>query len=169
MAKIKTVVESFELDHDAVIAPYIRKIGTETGVNGDIITNFDIRFTQPNAEAIDTSSIHTLEHSLAGLVRDNLSGLSDSNGTPIRLIDASPFGCLTGFHAIFWGEPTVKQVRDAYVASLETLLTFEQEDVPGLERKSCGNYKMHSLFGAKEWAKLTLDRKFSLDPFERIF
>ena len=30
-------VESFTLDHTAVLAPYVRRIGTETGPRGDVI------------------------------------------------------------------------------------------------------------------------------------
>lgn len=41
-------VESFTLDHNKVIAPYVRKITEEVGEKGDRITNFDIRFLQPN-------------------------------------------------------------------------------------------------------------------------
>ena len=33
--------------------------------------------------------------------------------------------------------------------------------------KECGNYKDHSLFGAKEWAKEILEKGMSCDPFER--
>ena len=41
------------------------------------------------------------------------------------------------------------------------------EDVPGTTIESCGNYKDHSLFTAKEWAKLILKDGISDDPFER--
>ena len=41
-------VESFELDHTIVKAPYVRLISEEVGPKGDIITNFDIRLIQPN-------------------------------------------------------------------------------------------------------------------------
>jgi len=41
-------VESFTLDHTAVLAPYVRLIGVEHGPKGDAISNFDVRFVQPN-------------------------------------------------------------------------------------------------------------------------
>ena len=41
------------------------------------------------------------------------------------------------------------------------------DDVPGVDIKSCGNYKDHSLFSAKEWAKLILSRGISNDPYTR--
>ena len=36
-------VESFTLDHTAVLAPYVRLICVETGPKGDEISNFDLR------------------------------------------------------------------------------------------------------------------------------
>lgn len=151
-------VESFTLDHNKVIAPYVRVITTEVGTRGDEITNYDLRFAQPNQAEIPTAAIHTLEHLLAALLRDQLDGI----------IDVSPFGCRTGFHLIVWGKYDAQEVAQA----LKTVLTqiaeeIEWEDVQGTDAKSCGNYKDHSLFGAKEWAKLILSQGISEDPFER--
>ena len=84
-------VESFTLDHTAVKAPYVRLINVEHGPKGDAISNFDVRFVQPNAGEIPTAGLHTIEHLLASVVRDRIDGL----------IDISPFGCRTGFHEIF--------------------------------------------------------------------
>ncbi|NCE77296.1 S-ribosylhomocysteine lyase, partial [Anaerotruncus sp. X29] len=70
-------VESFQLDHTKVLAPYVRLIGTETGPKGDIITNFDVRFVQPNHGEIPTSGLHTIEHSMASLIRDRIDGMID--------------------------------------------------------------------------------------------
>ena len=39
--------------------------------------------------------------------------------------------------------------------------------MPATTEKSCGNYRDHSLFTAKEWAKLILEEGISSDPFER--
>ena len=75
-------VESFELDHTIVKAPYVRLISEEVGPKGDIITNFDIRLIQPNENSIDTGGLHTIEHLLAKLIRQRIDGL----------IDCSPFG-----------------------------------------------------------------------------
>jgi LuxS protein involved in autoinducer AI2 synthesis len=41
-------VESFELDHRKVKAPYIRKCCVQTGKLGDKVCKFDVRFLQPN-------------------------------------------------------------------------------------------------------------------------
>lgn len=151
-------VESFALDHTKVKAPYVRKIGVENGPKGDAISNYDIRFVQPNHGEIPTAGLHTIEHTMAGLIRTRFDGL----------IDFSPFGCRTGFHMIIWGEPTPAEVAQAIKSSLEDLaFKVTWEDVPGTEAVSCGNYRDHSLHSAKEWAKLILEQGISLDAFDR--
>ena len=151
-------VESFTLDHTKVLAPYVRKITVEHGEKGDAITNFDLRLVQPNKSAIDTAGLHTIEHMLAGLLRDRMDGV----------IDCSPFGCRTGFHLITWGEHSTVEVAKALKSSLEFIAgPAEWKDVQGTTIDSCGNYKDHSLFSAKAWAKLILSQGISSDPFVR--
>jgi S-ribosylhomocysteine lyase len=151
-------VESFTLDHNQVIAPYVRVITTETGAKGDEITNYDLRFAQPNQAEIPTAAIHTLEHLLAALLRDRLDGI----------IDVSPFGCRTGFHLIVWGNYSAEQVAKALKETLTQIVEeIQWTDVQGTDAKSCGNYKDHSLFSAKEWAKLVLAQGISVSAFER--
>ena len=65
-------VESFQLDHTKVRAPYVRKIAVERGPKGDAITNYDIRLVQPNEGEIPTAGLHTIEHTIAGLLRTRL-------------------------------------------------------------------------------------------------
>ncbi|KRK47604.1 S-ribosylhomocysteine lyase [Secundilactobacillus kimchicus] len=151
-------VESFELDHTKVKAPYVRLITVEKGPNGDAISNFDLRLVQPNENAIPTAGLHTIEHLLAGLLRDRMDGI----------IDCSPFGCRTGFHLIAWGEPSTTEVAKALKGSLEQIANdIKWEDVPGTDIYSCGNYRDHSLFSAKEWSKKILSEGISDQPFER--
>ena len=154
----EVTVESFELDHTAVKAPYVRLISEEFGPKGDLITNFDIRLVQPNEDSIPTAGLHTIEHLLAKLIRQRIDGM----------IDCSPFGCRTGFHLIMWGKHTTTEIATVIKASLEEIAnTISWKDVPGTTIESCGNYKDHSLFSAKEWAKLILKQGISDDPFER--
>ena len=49
-------VESFQLDHTKVRAPYVRKIAVEHGPKGDALTNYDIRLVQPNEGEIPTAT-----------------------------------------------------------------------------------------------------------------
>lgn len=152
-------VESFTLDHTAVLAPYVRLIGTESGPRGDVISNFDLRLVQPNEGEIPTAGLHTIEHLLASLVRDRIDGL----------IDISPFGCRTGFHVIMWGEPDVAALVDAIADSLRAIAEDVQwEDVPGTDAYSCGNYRDHSLHSAREWSKVVLEKGISRDAFARV-
>ena len=151
-------VESFTLDHNKVIAPYVRVITTETGKKGDTITNYDLRFAQPNQAEIPTGAIHTLEHLLAALLRDRLEGI----------IDISPFGCRTGFHLIVWDRYEPEEVAVALKDTLTQIVDeIEWSDVQGTDAKSCGDYEEHCLFSAKEWAKSVLDQGISRDAFVR--
>lgn len=151
-------VESFTLDHTAVLAPYIRLIGVSAGPRGDEISNFDVRFVQPNEGEIPTAGLHTIEHLLAGLLRDRLEGV----------IDISPFGCRTGFHLITWGQPSVEDVAVAVTESLEFIANeAEWGDVQGVSPEGCGNYRDHSLHSAREWAKLIVAQGLSRDAFRR--
>ncbi|MDC2830514.1 S-ribosylhomocysteine lyase [Limosilactobacillus mucosae] len=151
-------VESFTLDHTKVKAPYVRLITVEEGPKGDKISNYDLRLVQPNENAIPTAGLHTIEHLLAGLLRDRLTGV----------IDCSPFGCRTGFHLITWGEHSTTEVAKALKSSLEEIAyQIKWEDVQGTTEKSCGNYRDHSLFSAKEWSKKILAEGISDQPFER--
>ena len=131
MAEDKPVVESFQLDHTKVKAPYVRYIDTETGPHGDVISNYDLRLVQPNENAIPTGGLHTIEHTIAVLLREPIPAY----------IDCSPFGFI------------------AYEATWD--------DVPATTIESCGNYRDHSLFTAKEWCKDILAKGISSDPFER--
>lgn len=154
----EVIVESFELDHTAVKAPYVRLIGEEFGPKGDVISNYDIRLVQPNEDSIPTAGLHTIEHLLAMLIRKRIDGM----------IDCSPFGCRTGFHMIMWGQHDPNTIAQVIKSSLEEITeTTSWEDVPGTTIESCGNYKDHSLFSAKEWCKLILEQGISDDPFTR--
>lgn len=151
-------VESFTLDHTKVKAPYVRLISEEHGPKGDLISNYDLRLVQPNQNAIPTAGLHTIEHLLAGLLRDRLDGV----------IDCSPFGCRTGFHLIVWGQHSTTEVAKALKSSLtEIAETITWDDVQGTDIYSCGNYRDHSLFSAKEWCKQILSEGISDQPFER--
>lgn len=142
-------VESFALDHTKVKAPFVRKCTVLTGEKGDKVTKFDIRFMQPNKEEMQSEGIHTLEHLLATYMRDDMD----------NIIDLSPMGCRTGFYMTAWGEDDVKTVIGAVENSLKKVL--ETEVVPAMNEVQCGNYKLHSLSLAKEYAKNALSKGFT--------
>ena len=143
-------VESFELDHRKVKAPYIRKCCVLDGEKGDQVTKFDIRFLQPNVEAFGTAAMHGLEHLLAHELRNELDGI----------IDLSPMGCRTGFYLSLWGNREQIEIKEALEKSLKVVL--EAKEIPAANEIQCGNYKDLSLSGAKEYAKEALQRGFAL-------
>lgn len=146
-------VESFELDHRIVKAPYIRKCCLLEGKNGDKVTKFDIRFLQPNKEAFGTAAMHGLEHLLAYELRDKVEGI----------IDFSPMGCRTGFYLSIWGDRDSKEIKVALESALEEVL--KATEIPAANEVQCGNYRDLSLFGAKEYAKEALKKGFSLSIY----
>ena len=146
-------VESFQLDHTKVKAPYVRVAGTEKNAKGSTIQKYDLRFLQPNADALPTAAVHTLEHLLATYLRDELEGI----------IDISPMGCRTGFYLIIWEEHNPADVAAALTRVLHKVL--DTEVVPAVSALECGNYRDHSLFSAQEYAKQVLEAGISDDPF----
>ncbi|MBE6049385.1 MAG: S-ribosylhomocysteine lyase [Clostridium sp.] len=146
-------VESFQLDHRKVKAPYVRKCCLLEGEKGDKVTKFDLRFLQPNKESFGTAAMHALEHILAHELRGKLEGI----------IDLSPMGCRTGFYLSIWGDREPAEIKEALEASLKAAL--EYTEVPAANAIQCGNYRDLSLFGAKEYAKEVLEKGFSLNIF----
>lgn len=136
-------VESFELDHTKVVAPYIRRAEVYQGEKGDKVTKFDIRFIQPNKDAMDMSGIHTLEHLLAVYLREEKLGKD--------IIDLSPMGCRTGFYLTVWGDKEVDDIATPILNALVKVL--ETKEIPAANEVQCGNYKEHSLEKAIEYAK----------------
>lgn len=137
-------VESFSLDHTTVRAPHVRQAELFHTPKGDLITKYDLRFTQPNQDIMPTGAVHALEHLLAGYLREELSGI----------IDLSPMGCRTGFYLIRLGEGTEEEIAKGLIQALSKVL--EAETVPARSAVQCGNYRDLSLFGAKEYARVVL-------------
>ncbi len=135
-------VDSFNLDHTKVTAPYVRLAAEKTGEKGDIVSKYDIRFTQPNKEFMTTGAIHTLEHLIAEYIRDELPGI---------VIDFSPMGCRTGFYFTVWGKHSEEYMAEHLVNVLRKVSVWDKP-VPATTEKECGNYKDHDLEGAKKWA-----------------
>ncbi len=146
MSKPLLIPESFRLDHKKVRAPYVRLAGVKQTPRGDTIEKYDLRFAQPNQEALGTGAIHTLEHLLATYLRSHLEGV----------VDISPMGCRTGFYLVVLGEPGPQRVLEAFQATLQDVLNHA-EPVPGVSELECGNYQDHDPVGAKAWAQRVLD------------
>jgi S-ribosylhomocysteine lyase len=142
----KNIVKSFNLDHTKVVAPFIRLADEIISPKGDIITKLDLRFTQPNKEFLDMPSMHTLEHLLATYVREVGN---------YKIIDLSPMGCQTGFYLSLFDKINLEEFKIFFIEVLNKVLITTQ--IPGATEIECGNYRSHSLEGAKKFAKKILD------------
>lgn len=137
-------VESFNLDHRTVAAPYIRVADRKVLPAGDVLTKFDIRFTQPNQGHLESETVHSLEHMMAEHMRDHTDAV----------IDISPMGCRTGFYALLSGEHTPEEFAPLLEATLRDVA--EADEVPAANEIQCGWGAHHTLAGAQEAARAFL-------------
>ena len=140
-------VESFNLDHTKVEAPYLRLADRKQLPVGDVIVKYDVRFTQPNVDHLEMPVMHSLEHTFAEKSRNH----SD------RVIDFSPMGCQTGFYLILQGDHDISEVADLVQATLEDVTTATE--VPAANETQCGWGASHTLEGAQQAARTFLDRR----------
>ena len=140
-------VESFNLDHRTVAAPYVRVADTKHLPGGDVLTKYDVRFCQPNAEHLEMPVVHSLEHTFAEHVR-NHSG---------DVVDFSPMGCQTGFYLLLVGEHPEAEVHDLIATTLQDVV--DAAEVPAANETQCGWAASHTLRGAQEAARTMLARR----------
>lgn len=140
-------VESFDLDHTKVKAPYIRLAGTKKTPRGDTISKYDLRLLQPNQGAIEPAAIHTLEHLLAGYLRDHVKDV----------VDVSPMGCRTGMYMAVIGEPDEPGILKAFESALKDTAAHDCP-IPGVSELECGNYRDHDLNAARGHARKALEQ-----------
>ncbi len=133
----KLNVESFNLDHTRVAAPYVREVGVTEGSHGDRIHKYDIRLKQPNKEHMEMPALHSLEHLLAEKIRDHLDSV----------VDLSPMGCQTGFYLSVLNQNDFNEIENAIAQTLKDVLVADE--VPACNEIQCGWAASHSLEGAK--------------------
>ena len=152
-------VESFNLDHTKVHAPYLRIAGKKTGKCGDHITKFDIRLCQPNQAFMGTGALHTIEHIFAETIRDVLD--KDS------VIDFSPMGCRTGFYLTLFGDLKEQDILDPILQVFRTIAAWDKP-IPAQSEIECGNYRDMNLPEAKRLAKEFVEgiERKGWNPFE---
>lgn len=143
----KMNVESFNLDHTKVKAPYVRLAGVVKGENGDEIYKYDLRFKQPNKEHMEMPALHSLEHLMAEKSRDH----SD------QIVDISPMGCQTGFYLSVINHDNYDEILTLLEKVLDDVI--EADEVPACNEVQCGWAASHSLEGAHKLAHDMLDRK----------
>lgn len=148
-----TNVESFNLDHRLVAAPYVRIADRKQLPGGDTLVKYDVRFTQPNQQHLDTEAIHSIEHMVAEHMRNHTD----------RLIDFSPMGCRTGFYALM-----LEVEPEEFFSMLETTLNdlLQASEVPAANEVQCGWGAHHSLSGAQSAVAAFLAQR---DSWSQVF
>lgn len=147
-------VESFNLDHRTVKAPYVRLADRKVLPHGDVLVKYDIRFTQPNVDHLEMDTVHSIEHLFAEKSRNH----SDA------VVDFSPMGCQTGFYLILAGDWEYDDLLALVEATLKDIV--DATEVPAANEVQCGWGAHHTLAGAQaaaagflaqraEWSQVT--------------
>lgn len=147
MTKDKTNVESFDLDHTKVVAPYVRLAGKKEGKHGDVVVKYDIRFKQPNKEHMEMPALHSLEHLMADRIRNHCD----------NVVDLSPMGCQTGFYLSVINHDDFDDILSVLEKTLNDVLVADA--VPACNEVQCGWAASHSLEGAKALAQQFLSKR----------
>jgi S-ribosylhomocysteine lyase len=140
-------VESFNLDHRAVAAPYVRLADRKELAAGGVLVKYDVRFTQPNVAHLEMPVVHSLEHLFAEHSRNH----SDA------VLDFSPMGCQTGFYLMLQGEPAYEDVLRLIEATMRDIVAATE--VPAANEVQCGWGANHTLAGAQEAASAFLSAR----------
>ncbi len=132
-------ITSFTIDH-LKLRPglYVSRKDIKDNV---VVTTFDIRLTSPNVEdAIDNSSLHTIEHLAATYLR-NSERKED-------IIYFGPMGCRTGCYLVMFGDLKSEDIYTLIVNMCSFIINYEGQ-IPGASAKECGNYLEQDLSMAK--------------------
>ncbi|GAA4075688.1 S-ribosylhomocysteine lyase [Amphibacillus indicireducens] len=150
----KMNVESFNLDHTKVVAPYVRLVGVTEGKHGDQVYKYDLRFCQPNKEHMEMPALHSLEHLMAEKIRNHLS----------NVLDIGPMGCQTGYYLSVLNNESFDAIIDALEKTLNDVI--DATEVPACNEVQCGWAASHSLEGAQAIARDMLAKK---DSWPNVF
>ena len=150
----KMNVESFNLDHRSVAAPYVRVADRKELPGGDTLIKYDVRFTQPNESHLEMPAIHSIEHLTAEHMRNHTEAL----------IDFSPMGCQTGFYALMLGVEDT-EFKNLLEATFQDILNADE--VPAANEVQCGWGTNHSLDAAKSAVREFLDERAAWDEVTR--
>ena len=124
-------ITSFTIDH-IKLTPGLYVSRTDF-VNGNPVTTFDLRITNPNLEPVmNTAEMHTIEHLGATFLRNHES-FKD------KVLYFGPMGCRTGFYLLLAGQYHSKDILPLMQQMFTFIAAFEG-DVPGAQAKDCGNY-----------------------------
>lgn len=124
--------------------------------NGEVITTFDIRMTEPNRQpALSGKSLHAIEHLAATYLRNR-------NDWAGKIIYWGPMGCRTGNYLVVCGDYRPDDILPLLRDTFAFIAGFEG-DIPGATARDCGNYTYMDLARAKADAGRYLDEVLA-DP-----
>ena len=147
------LIKSFTVNHDT-----LQKGVYVSRIDGDVVT-YDVRMKRPNSgDYLDNGTMHTFEHLFATFARN--SEFADS------VLYVGPMGCRTGFYLLTRDNVSKEDILKLLKECFMFIADFHGE-IPGAERKQCGNYLEHNLDGAKKVAANMLDvlKDWSADKF----
>ena len=137
----KMNVESFNLDHTKVVAPFVRLADRKVLPGGCVVVKYDLRFCQPNVAHLDMATVHAMEHMFAEFARNHDDGV----------LDFSPMGCQTGFYLMLAGDRDYDDVLALVEATLRDVVAARA--VPAANEVQCGWGAHHDLAGAQQAAR----------------
>ena len=102
--------------------------------NGEVITTFDIRMTEPNRQpALSGKSLHAIEHLAATYLRNR-------NDWAGKIIYWGPMGCRTGNYLVVCGDYRPDDILPLLRDTFAFIAGFEG-DIPGATARDCGDRK----------------------------
>lgn len=146
-------VESFNLDHTKVRAPFLRLADVKHLPHGDTLSKYDVRFTQPNEAHLDMPTVHSIEHCFAEFSRNHAN----------NVVDFSPMGCQTGFYLILAGEADIPGTAALVESTFRDILAATS--VPAANEVQCGWGANHCLAGAQSAVRAMLAAR---DTWEEV-
>lgn len=142
-------IASFTINHLTLQRGiYLSRV--DTTPQGDTISTFDIRMSEPNRQApIDGATLHTIEHLAATYLRNHPRWGS-------RIIYWGPMGCRTGNYLLLSGRYTPADILPLMIETMQFIAQYDGP-VPGATPRDCGNYSYMNLNNARIEARRYLD------------
>ena len=142
-------IASFKIDHEKLLRGiYISR--KDYTPQGDVLTTFDIRMTEPNRQKpLSPEALHTIEHLAATYLR-NEPHWKD------KVVYWGPMGCCTGNYLIMQGDLNSDDILPLMLDTFKFISEFKGE-IPGATSRDCGNYKFNDLPEAGKAAKKFYD------------
>ncbi len=153
-------IASFTINH-LTLLPGVY-VSRKDAVGDSVVTTFDLRVTQPNAEPVmNTAEVHTMEHLAATFLRNH-----EEFGS--RIVYFGPMGCRTGFYLLLAGDYESADILPL-LRELFAFIRDYKDEVPGASAIECGNYLDMNLPMANYYAKRYLEVLEHITPERTVY